>query len=36
MAESGLNMAYNVLVKVFDYAVEVANDTVVTSFDKAS
>ena len=33
-AESGLNMAYNVLVKVFDYAVEVANDTVVTSFDK--
>lgn len=33
-AESGLNMAYNVLVKVFDYAIEVANDTVVTSFDK--
>lgn len=33
-AESGLNMAYNVLVKVFDYAVEVANDTVVTEFDK--
>lgn len=33
-AESGLNMAYNVLVKVFDYAVEVANDTIVTEFDK--
>lgn len=33
-AESGLNMAHNILVKVFDYAVEVANDTVITEFDK--
>lgn len=32
-AESGLNMAYNVLVKVFNYAVDVANHTVETQFD---
>ena len=34
-AESGLNMAYNVLVKTFDYAVDVANQKVEsTKFDK--
>ncbi|WP_235069158.1 DUF2572 family protein [Turicibacter sp. TJ11] len=32
-AESGLNMAYNVLVKVFNYAVDVANHEVETQFD---
>lgn len=32
-AESGLNMAYNVLVKVFNYAVDVANHTVEAQFD---
>ncbi len=32
-AESGLNMAYNVLVKVFDYAVDIANQAVETEFD---
>lgn len=32
-AESGLNMAYNVLVKVFDYAVEVSNQAVQAMLD---
>ena len=32
-AESGLNMAYNVLVKVFDYAVEVSNQAVEAMLD---
>ncbi|MDE5977897.1 MAG: hypothetical protein K2G70_05480 [Turicibacter sp.] len=31
-AESGLDMAYNVLVKVFNYAVDVANDAVESEF----
>lgn len=33
-AESGLNMAYNVLIKVFDYAVAIANKAVEDNFDK--
>lgn len=32
-AESGLDMAYNILVKVFDYAVEASNYAVETNFE---
>ena len=31
--ESGLDMAYNILVKVFDYAVEASNYAVETNFE---